>query len=386
MTEACSDGLLEGGQPRLFRPGAVAADLFPAREWARASGRVWRRDGASLVHYGDPHGYLPLREQIADHLTRNRGVKCEPEQIAITSGSQHALNLLIQLLLDPGEAIAVEDPGYLGVHAALRCGGLDPVPVPVDADGLDVPYLEVGDVAARALYTTPSHQYPLGVTLPLERRLRLVEWARSGDVWIIEDDYDSEFRYESRPLPALQGLDPEGRVVHVGTFSKVLAPSLRIGFVVLPPALVHAFGRMVAAHVYHASVPLQATLAEFMADGHLERHIRRLRTHYGARWATLKEALERHLASRVDILPGAAGLHLTVLLGAGVDDREVARRAAENGLEVSPLSLFFLGSESRSGLVLGFGAADTRELDEGVQELARILDRARPEKTSPEGL
>lgn len=378
MAEAAPEGLLHGGRPGLFRPGAVAAELFPARTWARLSGRVWRRDGPSLVPYGSPLGYRPLREQLADHLARHRAVRCDADQIVITTGAQHALNLLVQLLLDPGDQVAVENPGYLGIHAALRFGGLDPLPVPVDADGLDVSGLEGEATTARMLYTAPSHQYPLGVTLPLERRLRIIEWASSEDAWIIEDDYDSEFRYESRPLPALQGLDRKGRVLYVGTFSKVLAPSLRIGFVVLPTALVDSFGSSMASQVYHPSMPLQATLAEFMAEGHMERHIGRLRGHYAVRWSALKNALDARLASRLEVLPGAAGLHLTVILEPDVDDREVARLARERGLEAPPLSQFHLGAPERPGLLLGFGGSEPKRLREGVEILAGILEGSTP--------
>jgi len=374
MAEAAPEGLLDGGRPGLFRPGAVAAELFPARTWARLSGRVWRRDGPALVPYGSPLGYRPLREQLTDHLARRRGVRCDPGRIVITTGSQHALNLLVQLLLDPGDSVGVEDPGYLGIRAALRFGGVEAVPVPVDADGLDVSDLEVRATAPRMLYTTPSHQYPLGVTLPLERRLRLIEWAGSEDAWIVEDDYDSEFRYESRPLPALQGLDREGRVLYVGTFSKVLAPSLRLGFVVLPMALVESFASSMASQLYHPSIPLQATLAEFMAEGHMERHLSRLRGHYAARWGALKEALDARLGSRLEVLPGAAGLHLTVVLDPDMDDREVARVAGERGLQAPPLSQFHLDGTKRPGLLLGFGGSEPGQLREGVDILAEVLE------------
>lgn len=375
MAGAAPDGLLQGGRPGLFRPGAVAAELFPARTWARLSGRVWRRDGPSLVPYGDPLGFGPLREQLADYLARYRAVRCDADQIVITTGSQHALNLLVQLLLDPGEKVVVEDPGYLGFRAALRSGGLDPAAVPVDEDGIDVARLEAEGPAVRMLYATPSHQYPLGVTLPLERRLRLLEWARSEDAWIVEDDYDSEFRYRSRPLPALQGLDPEGRVIYLGTFSKVLAPSLRVGFAVLPSGLVEPFRSTMAAQVYHPSTSLQATLSEFIEEGHMERHINRLRGHYGDRWSALKQALDDRLRSCLDVLPGAAGLHLSVVLDPAIDDREVARIAGEQGLETPPLSRFYLGPAKRSGLLLGFGGTPPQELREGVEILARVLER-----------
>jgi len=318
---------------------------------------------------------LAAGRELAEYLARHRAVRCDADQIVITTGSQHALGLLVQLLLDPGEKAAVEDPGYLGIHAALRFGGLDPVPVPVDADGLDVSALDLEAGSPELLYATPSHQYPLGVTLPLERRLRLLEWARDRDSWIIEDDYDSEFRYESRPLPALQGLDSDGRVIYVGTFSKVLAPSLRVGFVVLPGTLVEPFVSAMTAQIYHPSTSLQATLSEFIAKGHMERHITRLRGHYGRRWSTLKEALDARLGSHLGVLPGAAGLHLTVELDPAMDDRKVATVAREHGLETPPLSQYYLGRGGRSGLLLGFGGASSEELREGVETLAGVLER-----------
>lgn len=379
LADAATAPMLQGGPPRPFRAGAVSPDLFPARAWVRIARRVWRDQAAELVPYGDPAGHGPLREAIARHLARYRAVRCNADRIVVTTGSQQALDLVGRLLLDPGDAVAVEEPGYPAAWAAFRGAGARLLGLPVDREGLNPEASRAALETARMVYTTPSHQYPMGVTLPLDRRLRLLEEAARTGAWIVEDDYDSEFRYESRPLPALQGLDRHGRVIYVGSFSKVLAPGLRLGFLVLPEPLVEPFSRARTVVDYHASIPAQAVLARFMDDGHLERHIARLRTIHQRRWRLLRDLLDALPSRSLERLPAAAGLHLTVRLGAGLDDRRVASRAAAKGLETPALSEHFLGSARSSGLVLGFGAAGSRELGEGVEVLGRVLEREEAE-------
>ncbi len=359
--------------PRLFRPGAIDPNLFPSRAWGRIAGRMWRACPTAFLPYGDPAGFRPLRQAIAAHLVRHRAVRCDPDRVLVTHGSQQALDLVSRLLLDAGDDVAVEDPGYPAAWAAFRAAGARLVPVPVDLEGANPWAPEVDARAVRLCYTTPSHQYPLGVTMSLERRLRLLDWARRRDVWIVEDDYDSEFRYASRPLPALQGLDRDARVIYVGTFSKVLAPGLRIGFLVLPDALVEPFVEARTALDYHPPLPQQAILAEFIAAGYLERHVAKLGAVYGERWRLLRAELADLPERWVEPLPGSAGLHLTVLLSPAVNDRRIADRALRDGIEAPPLSSHTMGAEKRNGLILGFGAARPDGLQRGVRTLRRAL-------------
>lgn len=362
-----------GGRPGPFLPGVVGAEHFPTRIWSRIAGRIWRDRPDAVVAYGEAAGYRPLREALADHVRRHRAVRCTADQVMVTSGSQQALDLVARMLVNPGDPVAVEEPGYRGAQIALAATGSRLVPVPVDAEGVALPEDATAFENARLLFITPSHQYPMGVTLPLERRLRLLEWARESDAWIVEDDYDSEFRYESRPLPALQGLDPEGRVIYVGTLSKVLAPGLRAGFLVLPEELVAPFRRARAAADTHSPLILQATLAAFMAEGHLERHIARLRGIYEERRDAVGAALQEVLGGRGEVIVGGGGLHVTVLFSPGTDDRAISRAAARRGIEAPALSDYALGPLPRPGLVLGFAAVRPEEAPAAVGRLGEAI-------------
>jgi GntR family transcriptional regulator / MocR family aminotransferase len=365
--------LLDRGLPCPFRPCVPAPELFPARLWSRLSARVWRSRGPEMAHYGDPRGFGPLREAIAAHVRTYRSVRCEAGQVLVTAGSQQALDLVARMLVDPGDDALVEDPGYRGAKVALSAAGARLVPAPVDGDGVN-PAAAPFDRShrPRVAYITPSHQFPLGVTLPLSRRLALLEWARETGAWIVEDDYDSEFRYRSRPLPSLQGLDDGGRVIYVGTFSKILAPGLRLGFLVLPEGLVEAFGRARTALDAHPPLPLQATLAEFISGGHMERHVGRVRSIYGERRDALQAAIEARLGGAARIEAGPAGLHLAVLLPDDLDDRAVSAAAARDGVEAPALSDFHLDGGVRRGLVLGFAPVPP----EKVLPAVRVLERA----------
>lgn len=360
-----------------FRPGTTRPGDFPVRTWTRLSAAAWRTRTSALIHYGDPGGLPLLREAIADHVRRYRAVRCSPEQVIVTSGSQQALDLVSRMLVDPGDTVGVEEPGYRGARLALSAAGARLAPLPVDGEGLRVPDPAAGEVPfppLRLVHTTPSHQYPLGTTLSLERRLRLLAWAGDTGAWIVEDDYDSEFRYESRPLPSLQGLDGAGRVIYVGTLSKVLAPGLRVGFLVLPPPLVEPFRAARAAVDVHSPLILQATLAEFMREGHLERHIARLRLAHDERRQALREALEARLGGVLELIGGEAGLHLTGLLPPGVDDRAISVRAGAREIEAPALSDYHLATPLRPGLVLGYGAILPPQAAPGVDHLAAAVD------------
>jgi GntR family transcriptional regulator / MocR family aminotransferase len=372
---------LNRGLPGPFRPCVTAPELFPARLWSRLSSRVWRSRAAEMVPYGDSRGFAPLREAIAAHVRTYRAVRCDAEQVVVTAGSQQALDLVARMLVDPGDTVLVENPGYRGAKVAFSAAGARLVPAPVDREGVNAAAAPFdGPRPARLAYVTPSHQFPLGVTLPLSRRLALLEWGRERGAWIVEDDYDSEFRYESRPLPALQGLDDGGRVIYVGTFSKILAPGLRLGFLVLPHALVEAFGRARTVLDAHPPIPLQATLAEFVSGGHLERHIGRVRAIYGERREALRTAIESHLEGTARVEAGPAGLHLTALLPEDVDDQAVSATAGEKGVEAPALSRYYLDGEARNGLVLGFAPVAPDEMSPAV----RILERAIAEASARE--
>ncbi len=361
------------GSVRAFRPGVPALEEFPFRVWRRLAGRAWRRPRPGLLGYGDPAGYWPLRRGISEHLGPARAVRCSPEQVIVVSGSQQALDLCARVLLDPGDAAWVEDPGYGGARAALLGAGAELVPVPVDAEGLDVGAGVALRAGARLACVTPSHQYPLGATMSLARRLELLRWAGRSGAWVLEDDYDSEYRYSGRPLEALQGLDLGGRVVYVGTFSKILYPSLRLGYLVVPPDLVDAF---TAARELSDRQPPgldQAVLADFVGEGHFARHLRRTRALYAERQAVLVEEAGRRLSGRLDVAPAQAGMHLVGWLPAGEDDRKASQRAAERGVEAPAVSLYGGSPDDRGGLLLGYAAFGEAAIREGVRHLAEAL-------------
>jgi GntR family transcriptional regulator/MocR family aminotransferase len=366
-------GIGAGEWLRPFRPGVPALDVFPTALWARLVARHARRSLPNLLVYQDPAGHRPLREAIAAYLGVSRGVHCTADQVIVVAGGQGGLDLAARVLLDPGDAAWVEDPGYLGARGALLAAGARLVPVPVDNQGLDVTDGEARGPEARLAYVTPSRQLPLGMAMSLRRRLALLAWAARTGAWIVEDDYDGEFRYAGRPLPALQGLRPDGRVIYVGTFSKVLFPALRLGYVVVPPELVAAF---IAARRFvdgHPPALEQAALADFLAEGHFPRHLRRMRTLYAARAEALVAAASRELTGLLDVRAPGAGMHLVGWLPAGVDDRVAAREAAACGIATLPVSSFAIEPLARGGLLLGFAAVDESAIRAGVQHLAAAL-------------
>jgi len=331
---------------------------------------------AHPLDYLDPAGYRPLREAIAAYLGMARGVHCTAEQVIVVSGSQQGIGLSAQVLLDPGDAVWVEEPGYFGAKGALLGAGARLVPVPVDPEGMDLVAGKARCPTARLACVTPSHQFPLGMTMSLPRRLALLAWARETGAWILEDDYDSEYRYVGKPLTALQGLDRAGRVIYVGTFSKVLFPALRLGYVVVPRDLVEAF---LATRLFldmHPPWLEQVVLAEFMAAGHFARHIRRMRTLYAERQAALVEAA-RQLSGALDVRPAGAGMHLLGWLPAGSDDQAIAQLAARHQVSTRPLSRFFLEPLAQRALLLGYAAVPIPAIQEGVRRLATAFAHVR---------
>nr|AYM52869.1 hypothetical protein [Myxococcaceae bacterium MCy9487] len=366
-----------GAAPRAFRPGVPALDLFPTALWGQTVTRVHARASTGLLDGGDPAGHAPLREAIATHVSASRGVHCVPEQVFVTSGTQQAFDEILRLALDPGGAVWLEDPGYPGARRAVLAAGGRPVPVPVDAEGLDVDIGIARAPKARVALVAPSHQYPLGTTLSLARRMALLQWAERTRSLIIEDDYDSEFRHRGRPLTALQGLDEAGCVVYVGTFSKSMFPGLRLGFLVAPPPLVDAFAAARAASPAPASALEQAALAVFLAEGHFARHLRRMRVAYRERGEALFEALRADCSDALNPRPSDTGMQLSASLASPLSDLRVRDEAALLGVEVAALSDYFLGRRRESGLVFGFGGVRPEALRAGTRTLARALERAR---------
>ncbi|HET9156652.1 MAG TPA: PLP-dependent aminotransferase family protein [Myxococcaceae bacterium] len=366
--------VLEPRPTHAFRTDLPALELFPATLWAQVTGRVLRRASTRLFLGCEPLGHWPLRDAVAAHLRSARGARCEPDQIAIVSGVQEALDLVARLVLDPGDRVCLEDPGYGGAARAFSAIGARLVPVPVDAEGL---VLDAGRLhGARLVYTTPAHQYPLGVTMSIARRLALLRWARRSGAILFEDDYDGEYRYQGRPIPALQGLEPDAPVVLAGSFGKVLFPALRLGYLVIPAGLVERVAALRSATVRHPPVLDQAVLAAFIEEGHLARHVRRMREVYAERRAALYEAAERRLGERLVLSPVEAGLQTTGLLGPGHQAAAVVRLAAEQGVEVTALGGEWRGRFRREGLQLGFAAVPPEELRRGVDILARLLERS----------
>jgi GntR family transcriptional regulator/MocR family aminotransferase len=363
---------------KAFRPGVPALDAFPYELWARLMARRWRRPQRSLLGYGDPAGYRPLRQAVATYLGEARAVRCVAEQVIVVAGSQQALDLTARMLLDEGDEAWIEDPGYLGARGALLGAGGRLAPIPVDDEGLDVAMGETRSPEARLVYVTPSHQYPYGVTMSLPRRLALLKWASQAGAWVIEDDYDSEYRYAGRPLAALQGLDSEGRVIYLGTFSKVLFPALRLGYMIVPSDLVDAFMAARALADRHSPVLDQAALADFISDGHFARHIRRMRALYAERQAILVAAATQELAGLLQVDPAEAGMHVVGWLPQGVDDLEASRRAASHGVDAPPLSMYSLQPLRRGGLLLGYTAVGEEDIRQGVQRLAKALHSLKP--------
>ncbi|MDE2447556.1 MAG: PLP-dependent aminotransferase family protein [Gammaproteobacteria bacterium] len=360
-----------------FRVGLPALDHLPLGVWSKLVHRHWREASKDLLTYGDPMGLLPFREAIAEYLGAFRGVRCEAAQIMITTGSQQALQVIAHVLLDPGDRVWMEEPGYPGAHQALSMAGAGLIPVPVDHEGMDISEGIRRCPDARAVYITPSHQFPLGTTLSAARRLALLSWAAHSAAWIIEDDYDSEFRFGGRPVPALQGLDPDGRVIYIGTFSKVLFPALRLGYVVLPKELAGAFCATREATDTFTSPLYQIVMADFLRQGHFARHIRRMRKLYMQRRTALVDAIGKHIPESLEIVAADTGMHLVALLPPGIDDMEVSSAAARKGVSVRPLSLCCLKPPPRGGLIFGYGGASVPQINVGVRELGAVLRETR---------
>jgi GntR family transcriptional regulator/MocR family aminotransferase len=370
-----------------FRANQPALDLFPTTLWAQVAGRRLRRASTALLKGCPPGGYPPLQRALADYLGSSRGVICAPEQIAIVSGVQEAIDLTARLVLNPGDGVCIEDPGYMAATRAFAAAGASMTHVPLDDEGMTIPRLgRQGRRSSggrqgrepRLAYVTPAHQFPMGMTMSLARRLALLEWARRTGALIFEDDYDSEYRFAGTPVPALQSLDREGCVLFAGSFSKVLFPSLRIGYLVVPPDLVDRVEAIKSLASRHAPLIDQVVLCDFMTEGHFGRHVRRMREVYAGRLTALLRAVRDQLGDLVEVSPVEAGLQTPVTFRRDIDAVAVRHATAQRAVEVLELSRYAARPLRRDGLLLGFAAVDEAEIRRGVKELAAVLNaRAR---------
>ena len=364
------------GAPRAFRVGVPAFDLFPFPVWSKLQAAFWRKPDLEQLCYGNPAGDKRLRELIAAYLRTSRGLACSAEQILITSGAQQGISLCAQLLVEPGEGVAVENPGYRAAAHAFSIAGANVQGVAVDEQGMKCAALAHLN-NCRLAYVTPSHQYPTGVTMSLARRLELLEWAERNQGWIIEDDYDGEYRYSGAPLAPLAALDRQGRVIYVGTFGKIAFPALRLGYLVLPEGLVESFARRRSLDMRHSEVSTQVVMAEFMAAGHFQRHIRRMRRAALSRRNTLLAHWPQGIEG-VGPMPNiVAGLHVAVPVVSRERERELLARAKEAEVEIVGLSRYWLEDsvepvDNRAGLVLGFAAVPEVEIKAALDRLGRV--------------
>jgi GntR family transcriptional regulator / MocR family aminotransferase len=362
-----------GGAQGVFRIGLPALDRFPHEIFARVVRRHAADRSVDLLGYSDPSGYLPLRDAIAKYLRSARAVNCDAGQVLIVSGSQMALQIAAMALVSSDSVVCVEDPGYRFARRAIALSSGTIAPIAVDDMGIDVSAVVRLGTRARMAYVTPSHQFPLGVAMTASRRGALLDWAEAQDGWIIEDDYDGQFRYAGGPLGSLRGMDANDRVIYVGSFSTVLFPALRVGYMVVPQSLVKRFLRIRQSIDLCSPVLYQVALADFMNSGQFTRHLRRMRNVYRARRDALVEALETSAGDVMQLGNSDAGLHLVVSLPEDVDDREVVRRAERQGMYPRPLSTCYAGGSARRGLLLGFGGSDESTLVAGVRALSALV-------------
>ncbi len=353
-----------------FQPGLPALDEFPFALWSRLVARRISKPFTDTLGYYHIGGYPLLRKTIADYLGTARGVICSADQIIVVTGAQAALDLSARMLTDPGDSVWIEDPGYLGARGALSAAGARLCAVPVDHEGINVSFAERKHPAARLAYVTPSYQYPLGVTMSLQRRLQLLDWAHKNRAWILEDDYDSEYRYRGYPLTALHGLDQRERVVYMGTFSKTMFPALRLAYLVVPESLADAFRRAIRHTGHEAPIIEQVALTDFIAEGYYASHLRRMRKLYAARQQLFVELLQDHLGDHLDVKATDAGMQLVAYLTNGLSESKIIDNAKQRGLHISGLSAYYLRKPRRRGLYLGYAGVAESTMHQGVINLA----------------
>jgi GntR family transcriptional regulator/MocR family aminotransferase len=359
-----------------FKFGRSESDLetFPFEMWRRILLRRARTASVAELDYGPAAGSTALREAICMHLRRSRAVVCDPSEVIVVSGSQQALDLITRVLLERGDRVAIENPSYLGTREILRAAGARLLPVPVDHDGLNPAELPND---ARLCFVTPSHQFPTGAILPLQRRIAVLEWARRQNSVIVEDDYDGEFRYEGQPLESLQGLDTEERTIYVGTFSRTVFPALRVGYLIVPKELTRAFTAAKWLNDQHSATLEQLTLAEFIRTGGYERHLRRVRRKNTARRRTLLEAIHTYLGDRVEVTGEGAGAHVVLWPKRRIAESSLVAQAAARGVGVYGIARYFVTRPSRVGVVLGYARMREQEIKEGIERLGDVLKGGR---------
>jgi GntR family transcriptional regulator / MocR family aminotransferase len=353
-----------------FAYGRSDLEVFPFEKWWRILTRCARKAPVSELDYGPAEGSAALREAISNHLRRSRAVACDPSQVIVVNGSQQGLDLIARVLIERGDRVAIENPGYQGTKEVLRAAGAHLLPVLVDADGLNPAHLPAH---ARMAFVTPSHQFPTGAILPLARRIALLEWARKSNAVVVEDDYDGEFRYAGQPLESMQGLDREGRVIYIGTFSRTVFSALRVGYLIAPKKLVPALTAAKWLCDRHTAVLEQETLAEFIASGLYERYLRRVRRRNAARREALLESVEKHLGKRAQVTGDGAGAHVVLWLDRSADESQVIAEAAARQVAVYGISPYFLKRSPRPGIMLGYSRMKEAEIREGIRRLSEVL-------------
>lgn len=365
------------GMVKPFRPGIPALDEFPIETWSRLCRRRWKHVSIADLSYGDPAGYLPLRSAIADYVRGFRGVRCDDDQVFIVSGTQQAVDIVARLIIDPGDKVLFENPGYTRARSTFAAANAKIVPIEVDSNGFNTVEALQTAPDARLAYVTPSHQFPLGVTLSIERRMQLIQWANETGGMIFEDDYDSEFRYAHRPIPAMQGLDHGERTIYVGSFSKVIYPSLSIGYAIVPKCMIDGFSNAVALSGRPASTVDQMVLTDFINEDHFARHLRRMRKIHEQRRHTLVKGIELYLSNHLEVIGSDAGLHCSARLLKRKDDRLLSRRIAECGVVAPALSEYALGEKSRStcppGLIFGFACCKPPEIRASLKKIQNLI-------------
>ncbi|RIV85474.1 PLP-dependent aminotransferase family protein [Aurantiacibacter xanthus] len=371
-----NSGVREMLSPRPFAHGVPETRSFPLQLWERLERQVLKEKGAQALLHTDPQGAEPLRRAIADYVNLERGARATADRVVVLTSSQQAMALCANMLLDPGEQIFVEDPAYYGARKAFDAAGLGCVPVPVDRQGIVAERIIADPLRAKAVFLTPSHQFPTGASLALDRRLALIEWAARHQAWIIEDDYDSEFHYAGKPTACVQGLDPHDRTIYVGTFTKALFPGLRIGYVVLPPQLVKPLTVARTLLDGHTASIAQLTLARFIEGGHFGAHVRAMRSIYAQRLEVLTALVRRHLADFVEPQVPIGGLQLPCLLTGGLEERTAVDAARRVGVELLGLSALHAAGGGKPGFLMGFAAYTPHEIEQAVSKLATALRAA----------
>jgi GntR family transcriptional regulator/MocR family aminotransferase len=367
-----SSRISEPALPRPFCADLPAFDAFPIEAWGRLMTKCWHKITPNMLGHVDPAGYEPLQQAITQHLRAARFVRCSPDQVIVTSGSQQSLDLIARLLIDAGDAVWIEEPGYVGARSVFAAAGARLVPVPVDDLGLNIAAGRALEPNPKLIFVSPSRQYPLGMTLSAERRLELIELSNRTGAWIVEDDYDNEFRYGGNPLPAMQSLTNANRVIYLGTFSKSLLPAFRLGYMVVPEELAKSFVTAQTTITRHAPLLEQMTLHEFMASGQFAAHIRKMRQIYLERQTTLVSLAARHLSDFITVCPAETGMHVVGFFTREIDDVAFCDAAQRRGISLRPLSIYYLQTPKRSGLILGFAATPSSRIIAGVERLSKF--------------